>query len=193
MRRTPWTGAACAAAALRLSAGGSSGGDGQGKPFDDDGDARTYLLPAPPEGEEAPEGLDEVLPTIPKPEDGWLSAPWTLAGEVGPDSTEVRIVYVAGDTKCYGHAGFTLDESGSNATLGSYVFKVPDATDCPDNPAAALKWGTVNLAEPLGTRQLRHAGLAEAYAAYTWEERPAEESAPPAASEEPEEPEEATE
>ncbi|MDR0593641.1 MAG: hypothetical protein LBG60_10400, partial [Bifidobacteriaceae bacterium] len=76
-------------------------------------------------------------------------------------------------TKCYQHAGFTLDESDSQVVVGVYVTKVEGATDCPADPARAFKWGTVKLAEPLGGRELVHAGLDEPYVGFVWDSTPA--------------------
>jgi len=121
------------------------------------------------------ENFVEELVTQAKPDSGWLSAPWGLGMEVGPDSTTVPIIYVAGDALCYGPAGFTLDESGSKVTIGAYTKLVDlgedhDPADCPTNPVAAWKYGHIVLAEPLGNRELVHAGLNDIYAEFVWPE-----------------------
>jgi hypothetical protein len=172
MRNAPWMTVIATAAVLGLSACGSGGGRESGDPFEDDGVLMNAMIPAPAEDDGVPEGLDEVLPTEAKPQTEWVSAPWALASEPDKDATEIQVVYVAGDAKCYGPAGFTLDESGSKVTIGAYTIKVPDAEDCPANPAAAFKWGAIKLAEPLGSRKLIHAGLGEPYRGFTWDGAP---------------------
>ncbi|MDR2113673.1 MAG: hypothetical protein LBO75_00140 [Bifidobacteriaceae bacterium] len=164
------TAALVAALALVLTACGDSKNQGENaKPHPDKGTVPAVLLPQPKESDEPPEGLDEVLKTQGKPDDGWLSAPWAQAAKDQKKSTDLAIIYVDGDTKCYGHAGFTLDESSSKVTVGSYVKKVEGAKDCPKNPAGAFKWGTVKLAEPLGDRELVHEGIDQQYSDFTWD------------------------
>jgi len=121
------------------------------------------------------ENFAEELVTQAKADGGWLSAPWGLGQEVGPDSTTVPIIYVAGDALCYGPAGFTLDESDSKVTIGAYTKLVDlgedhDPADCPTNPVAAWKYGHIALAKPLGERELVHAGLNDLYTEFVWPE-----------------------
>ncbi|MDR2379980.1 MAG: hypothetical protein LBE08_02185, partial [Bifidobacteriaceae bacterium] len=156
MRKTPLAYLAAVCAALALAGCGDQVGE-QGKtgqPYDDDGTVPAQLLPAPSGDDAVVEGLDEPLQVAAEPASGWLSAPWALAGPLDEASTEAAIIYVAGDAGCYAHAGFTLDESGSKVTIGSYTAEVPEATDCPANPAGAFKWGTIKLGQPLGERAL---------------------------------------
>ena len=137
----------------------------------------------------------EVLKMQDKPEAGWLSAPWGLGQEVNQDSRTVSIVYVAGDTQCYGPAGFTLVETKNRVIIGAYTIAVTPDDDaspepCPDSPARAWKYGTVQLAEPLGNRQLAHAPVNALYADYTWPEMQPPATSQPADDEsaEPDEP-----
>ncbi|MDR3106661.1 MAG: hypothetical protein LBU05_00440 [Bifidobacteriaceae bacterium] len=123
----------------------------------------TELTRLPQPGESlAPDGQAEGLPA--KPEDGWISAPWVSVVKPDPNSQGIQILYVAGDVECHGSAGFTLEETDSKVTLGAYVFKSQQASECPDNGSIASKWGTVKLAKPLGDRELYHAGLDEPFA-----------------------------
>ncbi|MDR2380057.1 MAG: hypothetical protein LBE08_02585 [Bifidobacteriaceae bacterium] len=140
-----------------------------GEPVKDDGRVLDYVLPAPAEDGGVPEGLDEVLVAAGRADSGWISAPWALAAKPGPDATEIQIVYVAGDITCYSHAGFTLDESNSKVTIGSYTVKSADTSPCPEQPPAAVKWGTIKLGEPLGERTLVHAGVAALYEDFAWD------------------------
>ncbi|MDR2565969.1 MAG: hypothetical protein LBC97_07900 [Bifidobacteriaceae bacterium] len=167
MRKRPLTALVCLALATTLSACGSGGGEETktSEPQVDDG---TVVVRDPAELAQ----LDEELPTGDKPEDGWISAPWGNVAKPAPDSQELQIYYVDGDTVCYGHAGFTLEESDSKVTVGVYVLKVPDAGDCPSDPARAFKWGTVKLAKPLGDRELVHAALEDPYINFEWDEVP---------------------
>ncbi|MDR1633691.1 MAG: hypothetical protein LBS27_01945 [Bifidobacteriaceae bacterium] len=157
----------CLGLATALSGCGSSGGDETetNEPKVDDG---TVVVGDP----KALDQLDEELPIADKVEEGWISAPWGNVTKPDPDSQELQIYYVDGDTVCYGHAGFSLDEADSKVTVGVYVLKVPDATDCPANPARAFKWGTVKLAKPLGDRELVHVGLQTPYQDFVWDEVP---------------------
>ncbi|MDR2347875.1 MAG: hypothetical protein LBD90_04515 [Bifidobacteriaceae bacterium] len=162
-------GAVAVAAALALAA--CAAGDEEtkiGEPQEDDGTVAGLLLPSPPQDDAVPEGLDEKLPTAAQAEDGWISAPWALAAAPSKDAVELQIIYVAGDTECYGPAGFTLDESDSKVTVGAYTAKRADAKDCPSQPAGAFKWGTVALGRPLGQRALEHAGVAALYDGFSW-------------------------
>jgi hypothetical protein len=170
MRKTPWTVLTAALAALALAGCGASGSDENktGKPHDDDGTVPSLVLPAPSEEGGPVEGMDEVLQTAAKAEGAWVSAPWALAAAPDKASTDLQIVYVAGDTACYAHAGFTLEESDSKVTLGSYTTKNPDVSACPTSPAGAFKWGTVKLGQPLGDRTLVHAGVADLYSDFNW-------------------------
>jgi hypothetical protein len=164
------------AAVTCLAAWASGCGSGGGEetktsePKVDDGATVLKVDPEQPDN-----GLDEVLETAVEPEDGWVS-PWSLAVEPSPDAGELVITYVAGDTQCYGPAGFTLEESDSQVTVGAYVVQVEGAADCPDDPARATKWGTVKLAQPLGERELVHAGVAQLFDGFSWGS-----SAPPVA------------
>jgi hypothetical protein len=169
MRKSPLTLLVVGIAAVALTACGNGGDDKDAsKPHDDDGIIPNQILPPPSEDSGEIVGMDEVLPTVAKPESGWLSAPWALASQADKAATEIQIVYVDGDTRCYGHAGFTLDESNSKVTVGSYTAKDPDGADCPSNPAGAFKWGTVKLAEPLGDRTLVHVGVDSLYSGFSW-------------------------
>lgn len=128
--------------------------------------------------------FDVDLATQATPDDGWLSAPWGLGRAIGPDDKAVPIIYVAGDTVCYGPAGFTLEETDSKVTIGSYTVRTAAddgegeaegteaAQECPSNPVAAWKYGTINLTDPLGKRELVHVGLDELYSEFTWPEVP---------------------
>jgi hypothetical protein len=140
------------------------------------------------------EGLSRALTTAAKPEDGWISAPWILATKTTEKSTEIQIKYIAGDTVCTGPAGFTLEEDSSKVTIGAYVKKVDrddaaaKATPCPTNINAERgeEWGSIKLAEPLGSRELIHAGLDKSFDGFKWDvnegvQKPAE----PPASESP--------
>ncbi|MDR2378003.1 MAG: hypothetical protein LBD70_01060 [Bifidobacteriaceae bacterium] len=186
MRKSPVIILAALAAAALTACGDAGDGDTD-KPQVDDG---TVVVRDPTQLE----ALDAELATEPQPGEGWLSAPWGNVSMPRADSQELQIYYVAGDTECYAHAGFTLDESDSQVTLGSYVHKVEGATDCPENPARAFKWGTVKLANPLGERQLVHAALDDPYRDYVWDPlptavqpAPGAESEPPAGDAEPSE------
>ncbi|MDR2373691.1 MAG: hypothetical protein LBD77_06275 [Bifidobacteriaceae bacterium] len=172
MRKSPAVHGLCLglASLLALGAGGCGGSD-EAKitdPRPDDGAAVLMVQPDTPDN-----GLDRELETTTEPEDFWLSAPWAVAVAPSADADEIVITYVDGDTQCYAHTGFTVDETDSKVTIGAYVGKVAGAgtesgNPCPDNPARAFKWGTVKLKEPLGERELFHAGLAELFQDFTW-------------------------
>jgi hypothetical protein len=115
-----------------------------------------------------PTGLEAILATEPQPKDGWVSAPWALAATPDKSSKQIQIIYVAGDMACYGAIGFTLDESKSKVTIGSYLERSGPQTVCPGEPAA-WKWGTIELANELGDRELVHAGVANMFKDYTWD------------------------
>ncbi|MDR0626527.1 MAG: hypothetical protein LBG11_04575 [Bifidobacteriaceae bacterium] len=156
-------------AAVTLTACGGDSETDTGDPITDDGSIPKSLLLGPTTGpDDQLVGLDEELKTAEKPEDGWISAPWADAATPDPEQAELRIIYVAGDTECYAHAGFTAQETNSEVTIGSYVKKAEGASGCPSSPAAAYKWGTVKLAEPLGDRKLVHAGVANLYKDFAW-------------------------
>ncbi|MDR1186177.1 MAG: hypothetical protein LBK95_01765 [Bifidobacteriaceae bacterium] len=149
-----------------LTACGGGGGETTQESKVDDGLIPTMVIPAPDDSGEVP-GMDAELPTLAKAEDGWISAPWAVAATPDVDSKDLQIVYVDGDTQCYAHVGFALDESKSKVVLGTYVQKVSDE-DCPEDPARAFKWGTIKLQDALGDRELTHAGLGEVYASFDW-------------------------
>jgi hypothetical protein len=167
-----------ASAAFALTACGGP------KATPDEGAVENIVPPSQEEGE-APPGLDEELKLSDKAADGWISAPWVLAVKPDTASADLQIAYVAGDAACVAPAGFTAKESGSKVTIGAYVVKAEDAKDCPTDPGWAVKWGTVKLSEPLGDRDLLHAGVDERFNSFTWDTFKA--------AEQPEESEEAAE
>ncbi|MDR1799876.1 MAG: hypothetical protein LBR19_08390 [Bifidobacteriaceae bacterium] len=112
--------------------------------------------------------LNEQLVVSPEVGSGWISAPWGLAGETSASTTAIQLVYVAGETVCYGHAGFTVSETDDRVTIGSYLVKVDEpAGECQDG-LWARKAGTITLSEPLGTRALYHAGVDALFDGYSF-------------------------
>ncbi|MDR3359945.1 MAG: hypothetical protein LBO20_04735 [Bifidobacteriaceae bacterium] len=179
-----------AAAAMALTACGSGDKSETGPPRNDDGTVVGLLVPAPLEPDSEPEGLDLKLTTQPSARPDWISAPWALATKPAKDSVEIRIVYVAGDTKCYGPAGFTVEETDTKVAIGAYTLKQPDSSACPSQPASAFKWGTIALGKPLGERALVHQGVATVYDGFDWERYKGERPTPPEPSTDPSESEE---
>jgi hypothetical protein len=176
MRKLPLMVLSVLATTALLTACGGNGGGTNKEAKSDDGVIPALVFPAPEEPDALPVGMDAELPAQAKAEDDWLSAPWAIALVPDPDSQDLMIAYVDGDTICLGHAGFTLDETKSKVTVGAYVKRVADK-DCPDDPARAFKWGTIKLAQPLGDRELMHTGVDEIYKDFSWTNwvKPAEE------------------
>jgi hypothetical protein len=168
-----------AAAAALIMAACSPGTDDTPKPgqdTDDTGQLVDRLLPQPFGADGTVEGLDEVLETTTQPDESWVSAPWALVAATTPEATEIKIMYLAASSGCYTAGGFTLNETDANVVIGSYLTRAEGAADCASTGPAgreggtALKWGTINLARPLGQRTLVHAGLAAYFQAFQWDD-----------------------
>jgi hypothetical protein len=160
-----------------------------GEPLQDTGVVALGLVPKPATpGDKT--GLEDILKTADKPEEGWVSGPWALASTPDKTAKQIQIIYVAGDLECYGTVGFTLNESKSEVTIGSYLSRKGSQSACPTNPASAYKWGTIELTSELGDRQLTHAGVANMFKDFTWDRFTAAPKPPPSADTEPSQEEE---
>ncbi|MDR1825820.1 MAG: hypothetical protein LBR27_10935 [Bifidobacteriaceae bacterium] len=164
---------ACAAAALVAATLTACGGDSGDSPaVEDQGTVPPAVLPSftAPSGQPTPDDpLEEKLESGSQVQEGWVSAPWGLAAPVTSDTTELKIVYVAGETVCYGPGGFTVKEESGKVTVGAYLEKVAEpAGECLVGQWA-YKWGTITLSEPLGSRELYHAGVDQMFDGFVWD------------------------
>ncbi|MDR1442287.1 MAG: hypothetical protein LBJ02_07870 [Bifidobacteriaceae bacterium] len=169
MRKSPLIALTCLLALGVLTACGGEGGK-TGKEETDDGTIPQMLLPELAAPDDPIPGIDEDLGVSDKAEKDWISAPWADMVKQDTAASDLKIIYVDGDTRCYQHAGFTVKESKSKVTVAAYVKTVEGGKDCPKEPAKAFKWGTLKLAEPLGSRELIHAGVSEIFNGFTWDQ-----------------------